>query len=463
VDRRGNRAFAGFVARRVRTDPVLILLTGPSIPAFVCSGRGGPWPALEMPCGLDRRTTARSLVSDPDAWRPAALIDEVTPGAQGAIARRSRSCPPATERTNHGAAASGTRCRSPTATAAVLASSDVAAVALLLLAAAEDRGDRLAVQRAGAEWDFGTSTWDDVARSGLLRTRGGPHRVRHPLIPRRSATPHRCRAARGAIARSPRLYPGSDRGTRLAPGRRRRARTKASPRCSSSRPSSPCAAGGARRPCERCGGRPSCPRPRDAARRLGPAASAAWDAVTPTGQASASTTAERLDSETDVARAAGAARISSSHRIPERAHHHLVRDMEAVSGARSHGPVGVGGSPRRLSAAPRRPPARARQRLLAVEAGETPRCRGSCRCCAHREVVLRTSRARVTPRSRGRAGTRIRYSVTGPRVELLPRCRCAGWASRGRAARRPARCRPPSCAAARARRAGRVHSQTAVL
>jgi hypothetical protein len=41
--------------------------------------------------------------------------------------------------------------------------------ALLLLAAAEGRGDRNVVHRAGAGWGIDSSAWDEALRSGLLR------------------------------------------------------------------------------------------------------------------------------------------------------------------------------------------------------------------------------------------------------------------------------------------------------
>ncbi len=68
----------GFVARRVRTDPVLILLTGHCDPA------SGPWeglPALEIR-GLDDEA-ARSLVSASMPGARPTLIDEVTRAAGG--------------------------------------------------------------------------------------------------------------------------------------------------------------------------------------------------------------------------------------------------------------------------------------------------------------------------------------------------------------------------------------------
>ncbi|MYW76226.1 helix-turn-helix transcriptional regulator, partial [Pseudonocardia sp. SID8383] len=55
--------------------------------------------------------------------------------------------------------------------------------ALLLLAAAEGRGDRHVVDRAGAGWGVDASTWDEALHSGLLQASGPRLRFRHPLVP----------------------------------------------------------------------------------------------------------------------------------------------------------------------------------------------------------------------------------------------------------------------------------------
>jgi hypothetical protein len=54
--------------------------------------------------------------------------------------------------------------------------------ALLLLAAAEDRGDRHVLHRAGSGWGVDTSSWDEALRSGLIRASGARLEFRHPLV-----------------------------------------------------------------------------------------------------------------------------------------------------------------------------------------------------------------------------------------------------------------------------------------
>lgn len=92
--------------------------------------------------------------------------------------------------------------------------------ALLLLAAAEDPGDRDLEHRAGAEWQVGPAAWDEVLRSGPIRVSGVRLQFRHPLI---RAAVYQGGAVPAAASRPPgagRRPAGGGRGrTRLAPGR----------------------------------------------------------------------------------------------------------------------------------------------------------------------------------------------------------------------------------------------------
>lgn len=172
----------GFVTRRVGTDPVLVLLTAHSDPS------SGPWeglPALEI-SGLSDGDAGLLLSASVPGARPA-LIDELIRAAGGnplalhELPTLDREPDAASPAPPGGPVPIGPRLRR--AFYARVEAMSVPARALLLLAAVEDRGDRLAVHRAGAGWDIDATTWDDVLRSGLLRTAGARVEFRHPLIP----------------------------------------------------------------------------------------------------------------------------------------------------------------------------------------------------------------------------------------------------------------------------------------
>ncbi len=144
----------GFVARRVRTDPVVVLLTGHENPA------SGPWeglPALEV-AGLaddDARRLVHAVVPDADeslvehtvrtaGGNPLALHE--LPALGRGTAGEARLPPPGEPvrvgpRLRRAFRARAQALKPPTR-------------ALLLLAAAEDRGERRVVHRAGAAWEL---------------------------------------------------------------------------------------------------------------------------------------------------------------------------------------------------------------------------------------------------------------------------------------------------------------------
>ncbi|GAA3228083.1 LuxR family transcriptional regulator [Pseudonocardia petroleophila] len=363
----------GFVARRVRTDAVLILLTGHSDPA------SGPWeglPALEIRGLAD--DDARSLVraSMPGA-RPT-VIDEVTRAAGGnplalhELPTLDRE-PDDTPLPSLGDPVPiGPRLRR--AFLARVESMSGPARALLLLAAAEDRGDRLAVQRAGAAWDVDASTWDDVSRSGMLRTAGTRIEFRHPMIPAAiydGASLSERHAAHRALAAVLPAEAIEERAWHLAAAAEtpdedvaallERAAEK-SLRCGAG----PTAVRTLRRAAELS---PSAP---DAARRLAAAAGAAWHAGHADVARRLLDDAGRLESGTDIARASRGLRgiLEFTTGIPERAHRYLVHDMDAVSGARSTVRLGSVAVRAAWSAGRSDLQLESLQRLLAVDAGE---------------------------------------------------------------------------------------------
>ncbi len=411
----------GFVARRVRTDPVLILLTGHCDPA------SGPWeglPALEIR-GLDDEA-ARSLVSASMPGARPTLIDEVTRAAGGNPLALQELPTLDRERDDMPLPPSGDPVpigpRLRRAFLARVEAMPAPARALLLLAAAEDRGDRLAVQRAGAEWDAGASTWDDVSRSGLLRTAGARIEFRHPLIPAAiydAASLSERHAAHRALAAVLPTDAIEERAWHLAaaaetPDEGVAALLELAAEKSLRSGAGPTAVRTLRRAAELS------PSPADAARRLAAAASAAWDA----GHADAAKRllddAERLESETDIARASRGLRgiLEFTTGIPERAHHHLVRDMQAVSGARSTVRLGSVAVRAAWSAGRSDLQHKALQRLLAVDAGEDA-------SLAEQLPTLRTwwscydESGEITPITPDRAGDTFKRFVTAA-WELLP-------------------------------------------
>jgi DNA-binding CsgD family transcriptional regulator/tetratricopeptide (TPR) repeat protein len=324
----------GFVARRVATESVVVLLTGHEDPA------SGPWeglPALEVGGLADE--DARRLVASVVPAADAALVDHTVRTAGGnPLALHElptldhetdgeAPLPPSGEPLPVGPRLRRAFC----ARAEALKPSTRA---LLLLAAAEGRGDRHVVHRAGAGWGVDTSAWDEALRSGLLHASGTRLEFRHPLIPaavydgalflERQAV-HRALAAAlpsGSIAeRAWHLAaaadgPDEDVATLLE---------QAAEQCLR-RSAGPMAARTLRRAADLS------PEPADAARRLAAAARAAWDA----GQAEAARQlledAERLGGVGPVVRMSGGLRgiLEFARGMPERAHRYLVCDMALV-------------------------------------------------------------------------------------------------------------------------------------
>ncbi|MBN9734980.1 MULTISPECIES: LuxR family transcriptional regulator [unclassified Pseudonocardia] len=362
----------GFVARRVRTDPVVVLLTGHEDPA------SGPWeglPSMEV-VGLaddDARRLVAAVVPDTDET----LVDRTvrTAGGNPLALRelptlgREAPLPAAGE-----PVAVGPRLRR--AFCARVETLKPSARALLLLAAAEDRGDRHVVHRAGAGWGVDTDAWDEALRSGLLRASGARVEFRHPLV--RAAVydgaPFADRqAAHRALAAVLSGDALEERAWHLAAAAEEADEDvaalleRAADRCLQ-RSAGPMASRTLRRAAELS------PEPADAARRLAAAARAAWDA----GQAGAARRllddAELLDGVDPVVRRSGGLRgiLEFAYGRPERAHHYLARDMTVVPGTR--GAVELGSMAVRAAWSAGRPELQqeALRRLLDLDAGGDP-------------------------------------------------------------------------------------------
>ncbi|MEU6643491.1 AAA family ATPase [Saccharomonospora sp. NPDC046836] len=324
----------GFLARRVATEPVVVLLTGHEDPA------SGPWeglPAMEV-VGLaddDARRLVEAVVPDADE----ALVDHTVRAAGGNPLALHEL--PTLDRETDGEAPLllsgepipvGPRLRR--AFCARAEALKPATRALLLLAAAEDRGDRHVMHRAGSGWGVDTSTWDEALRSGLIRASGARLEFRHPLIRAavydgapfldRQAAHRALAAALPTDATEERAWhlaaaadgPDEDVATLLEQTAEQCLRRSAGPM----------AARTLRRAAELS------PTPAAAARRLAAAARAAWDAGHAEAARQLLEDAERLGGVVPVVRLSGGLRgiLEFAYGMPERAHRYLVCDMTVV-------------------------------------------------------------------------------------------------------------------------------------
>ncbi|MEV0221195.1 AAA family ATPase [Streptomyces sp. NPDC050704] len=171
-----------FVARRLRDEPVAMLLTGHDEPVE------GPWeklPALEVRelGDADARLLARAVAPHADE---AVLRRTVRAAAGNPLALQELPTSLAADDTSaHPLAgeqiAVGPRLRR--AFRARIEQLSAPARTALLLAAAEDRSDRSTVRQAGAVLGLDSAAWDQALHSGLLTTRAdGRIRFRHPLM-----------------------------------------------------------------------------------------------------------------------------------------------------------------------------------------------------------------------------------------------------------------------------------------
>ncbi|MBX7266356.1 AAA family ATPase [Micromonospora sp. Llam7] len=322
----------GFVARRVATEPVAVLLTGHEHPA------SGPWeglPTLEVGGLADE--DARQLVTAIVPGVDAALVDR-TVRAAGGNPLALHELPALDPQTDGEATVppSGNRVgpRLRRAFCARVEALKPSTRALLLLAAAEGRGDRHVVHRAGAGWGVDTSTWDEALRSGLLRASGARLEFRHPLIPaavydgspfaERQAVHRALATALPRDATTERAWhlaaaadgPDEDVATLLQHAAEECLRRSA----------------GSMAARTLCRAAELSPKPADAARRLAAAARAAWHA----GQANTARQvledAERLGGVHPIVRLSGGLRgiLEFAYGMPERAHHYLACDMAVV-------------------------------------------------------------------------------------------------------------------------------------
>ncbi|OLT05117.1 hypothetical protein BJF90_19335 [Pseudonocardia sp. CNS-004] len=324
----------GFLARRVATEPVVVLLTGHEDPT------SGPWeglPAMEV-VGLaddDARRLVDAVVPDADE----ALVDHAVWAAGGNPLALHEL--PTLDREIDGETlllpSGGPVPVGPRLQRAFCARVEAlkpSARALLLLAAAEDRGDRHVLHRAGSAWGVDTSSWEEALRSGLIRGSGARLEFRHPLIRaavydgapflERQAVHRALAAALPTSAVGERAWhlaaaadgPDEDVASLLE---------QAAEQCLQ-RSAGPMGARTLRRAAELS------PAPDAAGRRLAAAARAAWDAGRGEAARQLIEDAERQCGELPAARMSGGLRgiLEFAHGIPERAQRYLVCDMAVV-------------------------------------------------------------------------------------------------------------------------------------
>ena len=175
LDESSARCLA-FVARRLRNESVALLLTAHSDPA------SGPWEnaaAMEVR-GLDD-SEARLLVASAAPQADAALIDRTVRCAGGNPLALQELPTALASAVAAGQIPVGPRLRR--AFTARISGLSAPARAALLVAAAEDRGDRNLVRRASGTLGTDPAAWDEALSCGLMtRPAGGRIAFRHPLI-----------------------------------------------------------------------------------------------------------------------------------------------------------------------------------------------------------------------------------------------------------------------------------------
>ncbi|MCX4908973.1 AAA family ATPase [Streptomyces sp. NBC_00878] len=327
-----------FVARRLRTEHVAALLTAHEDPAC------GTWerlPAMEIRGLADEDAQLLASAAAPDVSE--ALIRRTVRAAAG-NPLALRELPPALLAADASAHALpgeqisvGPRLRH--AFNVGIAGLAAPTRALLLLAAAEDRGDQQVLRQAGGVLGVDAAAWDDALRSGLLSVRGDRVRFRHPLIravvyedapfsERKAAHLALARALTGKDAEELRAWhlaaaaeEADESVARLLEHSADRAWTRGG--CAT-------AARALRRAAELS------PAVADAARRLARGALAAWEAGEVDVARELLLRAERLTCESTVTELSGGLRglIEFAHGDQEQAYRYLARDMRVVSDPR---------------------------------------------------------------------------------------------------------------------------------
>ncbi|ONK09590.1 LuxR family transcriptional regulator [Streptomyces sp. MP131-18] len=324
----------GFVARRVRAHPVVVVLADHSDPA-VRQWEGMADVRVEGLTDESARrlvatvapfadeTTVRNTVGEAGG-NPLALHEMATLGSglDDAERRHGQGEPPVGPRLQR-AFRAGIEALSPPAQL------------LTVLAAAEEHGDRLTVQRAGCVSGVDDTAWEEATNAGLLRVVGNRVGFRHPVVSR--AVYEGCGAAvrrRAHHALAATLPDEAEERVwhlaAVAHDRDENVATLLEQAAARSRlrAATATAARALRRAAELSA------TPIGASQRLAEAARASWDAGCAATAARLLDEAERLAPGAHVARHSRGLRgvLEFARGMPELAHHYLTTDMHRVSG-----------------------------------------------------------------------------------------------------------------------------------
>ncbi|QFU88294.1 AAA family ATPase [Amycolatopsis sp. YIM 10] len=319
----------GIVARRVRAHPVVIVLADHSGPAT------RPWegvPDVRVE-GLSDESARQLLTAVVPRAGETAVRDLVGKAGGNPLALH--------ELAGLGDAAEqphGTGPRLQRAFRAGIEALSPPAQLLTVLAAAEDHGDRLTVQRAGCAAGADDAAWDEATGAGLLQVAGNRVGFRHPIV--RRAVYEGCggaarrRAHRALAATLP--DEAEERAWHLAAVAhdhnedvaRLLERTAVRSRL---RGAGTTAARALRRAAELSAA------PLDASQRLAEAARASWDSGWATTAERLLDDAERLAPGPHIAGRSQGLRgvLEFARGVPELAHHYLTTDLAGVSDPRT--------------------------------------------------------------------------------------------------------------------------------
>ncbi|MDT0267500.1 AAA family ATPase [Streptomyces sp. DSM 44915] len=323
----------GFVARRVSAHPVVVLLADHGDPA-VRHWDGLADARVEGLTDDSARQLLATLAPFTDETTVRTTVREAggNPLALHELATFGNGLDDAQHRHGPGQPPVGPRLRR--AFRAAIDALSPAARLLTVLAAAEEHGDRLTVQRAGCATGVDDTAWEEATGAGLLRVVDNHVGFRHPVV--RSAVYEGCHAAlrrrahRALAATLP--DEAAERVWHLAAvahGRDEHVATLLEQAAARARlrGAADTAARALRRAAELSA------TPIDASQRLAEAASAAWDAGSAATAACLLDEAERLAPGAHIARRGQGLRgvLEFARGTPELAHHYLTTDTHQVA------------------------------------------------------------------------------------------------------------------------------------
>ncbi|MFD4024873.1 AAA family ATPase [Streptomyces sp. NPDC058576] len=322
----------GIVARRVRPHPIVVVLADHSAPA------ARPWEGLaEMRVGGLTDESARQLLLTMTPLADDATLRNTVGAAGGNPLALHEMATLRCDADEAGHALAGRPAVGPRLQRAFRAGIEALsppAQLLTVVAAAEERGDRVTVQRAGCAAGADDAAWEEVTTAGLFHVVGNRVGFRHPVV--RRAVYEGCGAAARRKAHQALAATMPDEAEErpwhlaaVAHDRDENVATLLERTAARSR------LRGATAPAARALQRAAelSAVPIDASQRLAEAARAAWDAGWAATAERLLDEAERLAPGPHVARRSQGLRgiIELARGLPELAHHYLTTDMHQVS------------------------------------------------------------------------------------------------------------------------------------